>query len=170
MLATTLTLVVFGLIGKYIFMLFSISIPAFRIAGGLLLIRVSFSMLYGSTPGTKSTENEKQESIEKEMIGVIPMAIPMLSGPGAISTVILYVSKRDILETISVFISILLTMVITYIMLRNADRIFQKVGKTGSLAISRIMGLILAAVAVQFLINGIHDIIIEWSQEVTMFI
>lgn len=163
--AATLTLIVFGLLGSYIFKLFSITIPAFRIAGGLLLFRVAFSMLYGSTPGTKSTTQEKEESLEREMVGVIPMAIPMLAGPGAISTVMLYVSEGNLEELLIVFLSIFVTMFITFMLLRNADKIFSKIGRVGSLAISRIMGLILAAVAVQFLVNGIHDIALAWITE-----
>lgn len=164
-ISATVTLIIFGLLGSYIFKLFSITIPAFRIAGGLLLFRVAFSMLYGSTPGTKSTSEEKQESLERSMVGVIPMAIPMLAGPGAISTVMLYVSEGNLNELLIVFTSIFVTMFITYVLLRNADRIFSKIGRVGSLAISRIMGLILAAVAVQFLINGIHDIALAWITE-----
>jgi len=167
-IAATITLIVFGLLGSYIFSLFSITIPAFRIAGGLLLFRVAFSMLYGSTPGTKSTTEEKQESLEREMVGVIPMAIPMLAGPGAISTVMLYVSEGNMLELIIVIFSVFATMIITYALLRNADKIFSRIGRVGSLAISRIMGLILAAVAVQFLINGIHDIAISWITEFSL--
>ena len=164
-IAATMTLIVFGLLGSYIFSLFSITIPAFRIAGGLLLFRVAFSMLYGSTPGTKATTEEKQESLEREMVGVIPMAIPMLAGPGAISTVMLYVSEGNIVDLIIVIFSVFATMIISYVLLRNADKIFNRIGRVGSLAISRIMGLILAAVAVQFLINGIHDIALGWITE-----
>jgi multiple antibiotic resistance protein len=158
-------LIVFGLLGSYIFRLFSITIPAFRIAGGLLLFRVAFSMLYGSTPGTKATPEEKKESLEREMIGVIPMAIPMLAGPGAISTVMLYVSQGDVIELFIVIASVFATMGITYVLLRNSDKIFNRIGRVGSLAISRIMGLILAAVAVQFLVNGVHDIVFAWAAE-----
>jgi multiple antibiotic resistance protein len=164
-IAAIITLIVFGLIGQYIFMLFSITIPAFRIAGGLLLFRVAFNMLYGVTPGTKSTEKEKKETLEKEMIGIVPVGIPLLAGPGAISTVMLYNSQGNIASSIIVFISIFATLLITYILLRNVDRIFNRLGRVGSLAISRIMGLILAAIAIQFLINGVHQIVIEWSTE-----
>jgi len=165
-LSATLVLIVFGLIGNYIFLAFKITIPAFRIAGGLLLFRVAFNMLYGVTPGTKTTDKEKDESIGKEMIAVVPMGIPMLAGPGAISTVMLYVSHQDIYETIIVFISILATMLLTYFVLRNANRIFDRVGRVGTMAISRILGLILAAVAIQFIINGTHDIVLAWAIEI----
>jgi len=162
-IAALITLFVFGLIGQYIFMLFSITIPAFRIAGGLLLFRVAFNMLYGTTPGTKSTEREKEESIEKDMLGIVPMGIPLLAGPGAISTVMLYNSNGGLSNSLVVFLSVLFTMILTFLMLRNVDKIFNRLGRVGSLAISRIMGLILAAIAVQFLINGVHQIAIEWA-------
>jgi multiple antibiotic resistance protein len=164
-IAASITLIVFGFIGHYIFMFFSITIPAFRIAGGLLLFRVSFNMLYGTTPGTKSTEKEKEESLEKDMLGIVPLGIPLLAGPGAISTVMLYNSNGGLSTSFIVFLSVFLTMVFTYIMLRNVDRIFTRLGRVGSLAISRIMGLILAAIAVQFLINGVHQIALEWAAE-----
>jgi len=164
--AATITLFIFGIIGNYIFMLFSITIPAFRIAGGILLFRVAFNMLYGTTPGTKSTEKEKEETLEKDMLGIIPMGIPLLAGPGAISTVMLYNSQGDITNPIFVYLSIIATLLITYFLLKNVDKIFDKLGSAGSLAISRIMGLILAAIAVQFLINGIHQIVFEWIAEI----
>ena len=99
------------------------------------------------------------------MLGIVPLGIPLLAGPGAISTVMLYNSNGGFSTSLVVFISILLTMVITFFMLRNVDKIFNTLGRVGSLAISRIMGLILAAIAVQFLINGIHQIAIEWAAE-----
>ncbi len=160
-----IVLFVFGLFGNYIFMLFQITIPAFRIAGGLLLFRVAFNMLYGVTPGTKTTPIEKEETSEKDTIGIVPMGIPLLAGPGAISTVMLYSSNGDIGNTVIVFISVLATLLITYILLRNIDKIFNKLGRVGSHAISRVMGLILAAIAVQFLINGVHQIVFEWIAE-----
>jgi multiple antibiotic resistance protein len=158
-------LFIFGLIGNYIFMLFHITIPAFRIAGGLLLFRVAFNMLYGITPGTKTTQREKDEAIEKDTVGIVPMGIPLLAGPGAISTVMLYNSQGDLSSISVVFISVLATLLITYILLRNIDKIFNKLGRVGSHAISRIMGLILAAIAIQFLINGVHQIVFEWIAE-----
>jgi len=164
-IAAAITLIVFGLIGNYIFTMFSITIPAFRIAGGLLLFRVAFNMLYGVTPGTKSTDKEKEESVEKEMLGIVPLGIPLLAGPGAISTVMLYNSQGSLSSSIIVFLSVFATLIITYILLRNVDKIFNRLGRVGSLAISRIMGLILAAIAIQFVINGIHQIALEWAVE-----
>ena len=166
-ITATLVLIVFGLLGQYIFMVFSITIPAFRIAGGLLLFRVAFNMLYGVTPGTKITDQEKKESLEKELTAIVPMGVPMMAGPGAISTVMLYVSQGNISNTLIVFISVICTMIFTYILLRNANKIFDRLGRVGSLAITRILGLILAAVAIQFIVNGAHDIALEWVIEMS---
>jgi multiple antibiotic resistance protein len=159
------TLIIFALVGRYIFLFFSITIPAFRIAGGILLFSVAFTMLFGAMPGTKTTEVEKRESIERDDVGVTPMGIPMIAGPGTISTVMLFISRGDLGVTLVVLGSVLIIMGLTYICLTNADRIFARMGKVGALAISRIMGLILATVAIQFLINGAHEIAMEWLNE-----
>jgi multiple antibiotic resistance protein len=159
------TLIIFALVGRYIFLFFSITIPAFRIAGGILLFSVAFTMLFGAMPGTKTTEAEKRESIEREDVGITPMGIPMIAGPGTISTVMLFISRGDLGVTLVVLGSVLIIMGLTYFCLTNADRIFARMGKVGALAISRIMGLILATVAIQFLINGAHEIALEWLTE-----
>jgi len=159
------TLITFALVGRYIFLFYSITIPAFRIAGGILLFSVAFTMLFGAMPGTKTTEAEKRESIEREDVGITPMGVPMIAGPGTISTVMLFISRGDIGVTLVVLGSVLIIMVLTYVCLANADRIFARLGKVGALAISRIMGLILATVAIQFIINGVHEIALEWLTE-----
>jgi multiple antibiotic resistance protein len=168
-LVSTVTLVVFGLIGQYIFTLFSITIPAFQIAGGLLIFKIGFDMIQGGRPKAKRTDDEKREALEREAIGVVPLGIPMFAGPGAISTVMLYVANaqptllENILQLSIVFASIFVTMGIAYVFLKNANRIFDRLGRMGTLAISRIMGLILTAMAIQFLIEGVHSVLISWE-------
>ena len=102
------------------------------------------------------------------MLGIVPIGIPLLAGPGAISTVMLYNSQGNLISSIFVFISIFATLLITYILLRNVDKIFNRLGRVGSLAISRIMGLILAAIAIQFIINGVHQLVFEWIAELSV--
>jgi multiple antibiotic resistance protein len=168
-LVSTVTLIVFGLIGQYIFTLFSITIPAFRIAGGLLILKIGFDMIQGGRPKAKRTDDEKQEALEREAIGIVPLGIPMFAGPGAISTVMLYVSHsqptlmENALQLSVVFASVFLTMGIAYVFLKNANRIFDRIGRMGTLAISRIMGLILTAMAIQFLIAGVHSVLLSWN-------
>jgi multiple antibiotic resistance protein len=158
-LAATLTLLVFAFVGNYIFFVFGTSIPAFRIAGGILLFTIAFSMMQGERSRTQLTPQDRQEALEREAVGIVPLGIPMLAGPGAITTVmVLMATASDPLDMAAIAVimaSILGTMVITWILLVEADRVFRRIGRMGAYAISRIMGLILAAIAVQFVILGI---------------
>lgn len=157
------------MVGQYVFTLFSITIPAFQIAGGLLIFKIGFDMIQGERPKAKRTDDEKQEALEREAIGIVPLGIPMFAGPGAISTVMLYVAQSQptlletVLQLVIVFASVLVTVGIAYVFLRNANRIFDRIGRMGTLAISRIMGLILTAMAIQFLIGGIHSVLLSWN-------
>ncbi len=158
------TLAMFGLFGHLIFEIFGISIPAFRVAGGILLFTIAFSMLHGSRPKTKVTDKDKVEAFEKEAIGVVPLGIPIFAGPGSITTVMIYMSEAthggmDWGLAGSVYLAILITMVASYFILFYGERIFQKMGRMGALAFSRIMGLILATMAVQFILTGFVDFI-----------
>jgi len=149
-------LVIFGLIGNYIFMLFGITIPAFGIAGGILLLSIAFSMLHGQKPRTKLTQQDREEALAREAVGIVPLGIPMFAGPGAITTIMIYMSRQaSFFDVTAVFASIFVTMAISFVLLTYGDRIFSKIGRMGALAISRIMGLILAAIAIQFIVDGV---------------
>jgi multiple antibiotic resistance protein len=157
-------LMVFALLGNYIFAFFGITIPAFRIAGGLLMTTVGFSMMRGQPPRTKSTPEEREEAVDRDDIGVVPLGVPMLAGPGSITTVMIFVSKSENVSQIgSVLFVILAIMLITYFLFIYGDRIFDRIGRVGSRAFSRIMGLIITAIAVEFILEGIHDVLIIWG-------
>jgi len=163
-LAATLALLIFALVGNYIFLIFGTSIPAFRIAGGILLFSIAFAMMQGERSRTQLTPQDRQEALEREAIGIVPLGIPMLAGPGAITTVIALMADAtspglDMLRVVVILASILGTMLASWIMLTYADVIFHRIGRMGAYAISRIMGLILAAIAVQFIILGIQGAI-----------
>ena len=162
-LAATLTLLVFAFIGNYIFLFFGTSIPAFRIAGGVLLFSIAFSMLQGESPKSQLSAQDHEEALQKEAVGVVPLGIPMFAGPGAITTVMVLMadaaSPVDPVKVSIIVVSILLTMAVSFVMLSRADRIFKRIGRMGLYATSRIMGLILAAIAVQFVILGIQGAI-----------
>jgi multiple antibiotic resistance protein len=160
----TVVLVAFGLFGNVIFAIYGITIPMFKIAGGLLLFSVAFSMMRGERSRAKITEDERQEAMYREEIGVVPLGIPLFAGPGAITTVMIYVSyamdsaEGDVyFNLFSVFLAILLTVVISYITLVYSERIFKRMGRSGAAAFGRIIGLLLAAVAVGFVLNGVFD-------------
>jgi multiple antibiotic resistance protein len=166
-LAATIALLVFALVGNYVFLIFGTSIPAFRIAGGILLFSIAFSMMQGERSRTQLTPQDRQEALDREAVGIVPLGIPMLAGPGAITTVMVLMAEAsspalDMLRIVVILSSILVTMVASWVMLTYADRIFHRVGRMGAYAISRIMGLILAAIAVQFVILGIQGAIIQY--------
>src|SRR5438093_3973641 len=149
-------LLIFGLVGQWIFLAFSITIPAFQIAGGLLLFSVGFEMLHGERPGTKATEKEHAEALERQAVGVVPLGIPLLAGPGAISTVMVYMSQESAapLDKMFVFAGILVSILASYAAFQYADMIFKRIGRTGTLAFSPILGLLPATFTVPFVTNG----------------
>ena len=158
-LAATITLLVFAFVGNYIFFVFGTTIPAFRIAGGIVLFSIAFSMMQGERSRTQLTPQDRQEALEREAVGIVPLGIPMLAGPGAITTVMVLMASASApldMSAIAIIVgSILGTMGITWVLLVEAEWVFRRIGRMGAYAISRIMGLILAAIAVQFVILGI---------------
>lgn len=155
--AAAVLLVVFAFAGKLIFQLFGITLPAFRIAGGLILWLVAMDMLRGERT-TQESPVEITEGTQKEDVAVTPLAVPMLAGPGAISTVVVLAGQaRTIPQHIIVYLSIVLTAVLSWIALRIGERLVVWLGETGIRVATRIMGLMLAAVAIQFVITGVRE-------------
>src|SRR5881396_1787855 len=150
-LTATITLGVFAVFGQWIFAGFGFTIPAFKIAGGALLFGVALEMLNGERSRSRLTPQEREE------VSVVPLGIPLLAGPGAITTVMIYMTApvSDPTDKLFVFAGILIAVLSAFALLHNADRIFRKIGRTGTRAIGRVMGLLLAAIAVRFLIDGI---------------
>ncbi len=150
----------FMLVGVYVFDVLGIDIADFEVAGGVLLFKVAFDMLQGRVSNTKLTREEKDESMEKESIGVVPIGVPLLAGPGTITTSIIYFNSTgiDLLGRMTVLGAVILVMILAFIVLRLSTVLFGRLGKTGSLIITRIMGLLLAALAVGFMSAGIIGI------------
>ena len=160
-------LLAFGIFGNYIFAIYGITIPAFKIAGGLLLFSIAFNMTRGQVGRTKMTGEEHEEALEKEEVGVVPLGIPLFAGPGAITTVMIYISFAttsgdELFDLSSIFLSIVFTILASYILLRYAEPIFSRMGKSGAGAFTRIMGLLLAAIAIEFIITGTFSAIDSW--------
>jgi multiple antibiotic resistance protein len=156
-LVATLTLGFFGVFGQLVFAAFGFSIPAFEIAGGLMLFAVAFEMMQGQRPNSKLTESEREETLGRDDVSVIPLGIPLIAGPGAITTVMIYMTRTtgDPFDKLFVFAGVAIAILTTFVMMHSADRIFRRIGRTGTRAIGRIMGLLLAAVAIQFIISGV---------------
>jgi multiple antibiotic resistance protein len=153
-------LLVFALFGGLIFKVFGVTLNAFRVAGGILLLITSLDMLRGRTSQTKTSPAEEEEGARKEDVAVVPLAMPLLAGPGAIATVMVLMSRgRGILSAIAVVISIVLTFVASYFVLRAAGLVQRVLGQSGVAILQRLMGLILAAIAVQFIAEGSRELI-----------
>jgi multiple antibiotic resistance protein len=156
-IAAGILLIVFAAAGNLIFRAFGITLPAFRIAGGAILWLVAMDMLRGERR-TQESEAEIDEGIRKDDVALTPLAMPMLAGPGAISTVMVLSGQARTAERAAViYASIVVTRRISWIMLRVSDRVMSRFGQTGIRVIMRIMGLMLAAVAVQFIVTGIRE-------------
>ncbi len=160
-LTATVTLGVFAIFGQWIFAGFGFTIPAFKIAGGIILFGVAFEMLRGERSRSRLTQQEREETLERDEVAVVPLGIPLLAGPGAITTVMIYMAHpvADPVDKLFVFAGILVSVLATFFLLHNADRIFRRIGRTGTRAVGRVMGLLLAAIAVQFIIDGIFDVL-----------
>jgi multiple antibiotic resistance protein len=153
-------LLFFALFGGLIFKVFAVTLSAFRVAGGILLLVTSLDMLRGRMSLTKTSPAEEREGARKEDIAVVPLAMPLLAGPGSIATVMVLMSRgKGILTAIPVVISIVLTFVASYYILRAASMVQRVLGQSGVAILQRLMGLILAAIAVQFIAEGSHDLI-----------
>jgi len=148
-------LVLATFIGKPVLSFFGISIPALQISGGLVLLAVAFEMLKVLPVNEKLSTAEEIEAVAKPDISIVPLAIPMLSGPASIAAVI--VLSADGPTTwghASTVFSTVITLGFTYLILRSATRVMKFVGLTGLNVMTRVMGLLLCAMAIQFLING----------------
>ncbi len=142
--------------GKAMLDLFGISIPSFQIAGGIVILLMGISMLKAAHDRARNTPEERAESVDKESIAVVPMAIPLLSGPGAISTVIVYHNLNPswthdllagcVIATVAVAVLLCLLM---------AEKIANLLGKTGMNVITRVFGLIILSIAVEFITKGL---------------
>ena len=150
----------FMFLGVYIFDILGISIYDFEIAGGILLFKVGFDMLQGKTSQTKITNVEQQDSADREAIAIAPIGTPLLAGPGSITTAIIYFNGTgiNILSRTMVIAAVILVLILAFVILKYSLSIFQKIGKTGSIVISRIMGLLLTAIAVDLITTGIIHI------------
>jgi multiple antibiotic resistance protein len=151
----------FALAGQYIFEMFGIKLPAFEVAGGLILLLIGLDMLEAKRSPTQEALGDTEEAAAKEDAGIVPLGIPMLAGPGAISSVMVLVGQVPSIwhwEMGAILGSIGLTSLISYWVLAGASRVRKVMGETGIRILVRIMGLLLVALAMQFFVNGLTDL------------
>jgi multiple antibiotic resistance protein len=151
--------IIFALSGELILRFFGVTVDSLRVAGGILLFIVALDMLHARIPRESVTTEEIKDATQREDISVFPIAMPLLTGPGAITTVIVVIRTGTTLELkIMVILAILLTFALSYLIFRFADKIDKILGFTGSLVITRVMGLLLGAIAVNFIATGVWNI------------
>jgi multiple antibiotic resistance protein len=157
-------LIFFAVTGMSLFNFFGTTLPAFQIAGGLLLFKFGIEQLGANR--TRVKEEERDESLHREDISIFPLATPLLAGPGAISTVVLQSSKaKSTPSLLMLCVAIVLAVALCNVVLKLGPLLFKVIGTTGLNLLTRLMGLILTAVAVQFIINGLTTVVHEISSK-----
>lgn len=155
-------LVVFAVLGGAIFQLFGITLDAFRIAGGMIFFGIGMDMLQAKRSRGKTTEEEEHEGMTRTEVGITPLGIPMITGPGAITTVMVLMTKADThLEQAMVFAAVVAVMLISYVVLSASPRLVRAMGQVGLNVMTRIMGLLVTVIAVQFIVDGARPILVS---------
>ena len=152
-------LAVSALLGDSILTLMGASLAAFRVGGGLVLLLMALSMLNAKVGGVRQSEEEAAELESGELRGVVPLAVPLLAGPGAISTTIIAAEKGAGVVHLAIIIACIgVVSVLTWVVLRAADAIGNRLGTTGLNIATRLLGLLLAALAIQTMAEGLREL------------
>ena len=161
-------LLIFAIMGKIIFSFYGITLHAFKIAGGILFLRIGLNMLEAKVSRTKSTPKEAEEAESNNDIAFSPIGIPLIAGPGAITSVmILSAQTTSFNQKIIFYLNIIITLFITFIILTLAKKLTKKLGTVGLRIIERIMGMILMVIAIQFIIDGLEIVIQIYVENLT---
>jgi multiple antibiotic resistance protein len=154
-----IVLVLSAFIGDGILDFFGITIPSFQVGGGILLMLISISMMHGKQGGTRQTAEEAQTLAEREVIAIVPLSIPLLAGPGAISSMILNAQQHpSFWGHMSMMIPAFVISGLIWLVLKLAEAISHQLGTIGINIVTRLMGLILAAMAVEFIAHGLRGL------------
>ena len=162
---SALLLIAFTLIGKQLLTWLGISLDAFRIAGGLLLFLLSIDMVFARQSGLRSTTTtEQHEAEEREDISVFPLAIPLVAGPGSMTTMMLMLGDSQNSVDIAIIMAVLLfVLAIAYLSFISASTIMSKLGETGTNVVSRVLGVLLAALSIQYILDGLKGSLFSLS-------
>jgi multiple antibiotic resistance protein len=158
-LVATGVIFVMAIVGKVVLNSLGITLPAFTIAGGILLFLISIDMLFARKTGAKQTDEEEREGAESGNPAVFPLAVPMIAGPGTIATVLVLVSiaHGDRYELAIVFAAYASAIAVTWLCMRLSAQMLRLIGTTGIHVVTRLFGILLSALAIQFVINGLAE-------------
>lgn len=155
-LAATLTMMGFALVGNALFRALNLTLPAFQIAGGMILFLVALDMIRSETGTAEHQPSDEEASATTGEVAITPLAVPLLAGPAALSTVAVLMARADgIAQMASVFAAIAVMGLLCFLTFRLADPIQRRLGITGIHVLGRILGLVLAGIAVQFVLDGL---------------
>ena len=153
-------LIIFTLLGSFIFRFYGITVEAFQIMGGIIFFRSGLRMLDAQVGRSRTTQSERDEFKDSDELAISPIGVPLITGPGAITGVVILAGKGSSdLSIITLLVSVIITMTLFYWILRAGNVLAKRIGITGMRVIERMMGLILMVIAVQFIINGLETII-----------
>ncbi|MDX1443592.1 MAG: YchE family NAAT transporter [Gammaproteobacteria bacterium] len=160
-MSVAIVLLVGLLAGEFILNVFGISIASFRVGGGILILLMAISMMNATMSPARQTAEEARDAIMKEQVAVVPLAIPLIAGPGAISTVIVYANRateNQLMHQAVLGVGVLLVAALIWFVFRMAEPLSRRLGRTGINVVTRIMGLIMAAIGVEFMANGLKGL------------
>jgi len=158
-LTALIVLGTFAFAGEAIFRLFGITLPAFELAGGIILLLIGLDMLEAKRSPTQEAAGDTVAAAQKEDAGIVPLGVPMLAGPGAITSVMVLVGQvQSHWQMAAILASIVLTALICYLVLGHSGLVVRVLGETGIRILVRVMGLLLVALAAQYFVNGLADL------------
>ena len=153
-------LIIFTLLGSFIFRFYGITVEAFQIMGGIIFFRSGLRMLDAQVGRSRTTQSERDEFKDSDELAISPIGVPLITGPGAITGVVILSGKGSSdFSIITLLFAVIITMTLFYWILRAGNALAKRIGITGMRVIERMMGLILMVIAVQFIINGLETII-----------
>ncbi|NPB09218.1 MAG: MarC family protein [Thermodesulfobacteria bacterium] len=153
----------FALFGDRILLYFNVSVASFRVAGGFILFLIALQMIQAETRATKTRPEEEEESRHKEDIAVVPLGVPILAGPGAITTIlVLTAGETNLMLRLEVIFAAVLVSALTFVIFAHAARISRFLGRTGTNLFVRLTGLILAVISVEYMAKGLGELFPGW--------
>ena len=159
-----LVLLLFALIGDFIFSFYNITIHGFRIAGGILLLKISFDMIESKRSRSRTTPSEELEAEEKNDIAYTPLSIPLIPGPGSIASIMILSSEaKNTIDKLTLFATLIIVLIMTFFIFKVSKNLSKNFGKLGLRILQRIMGLILMVISIEFILKGIKNSIENWN-------
>ena len=159
-----LVLLLFALIGDFIFSFYNITIHGFRIAGGILLLKISFDMIESKRSRSRTTPSEELEAEEKNDIAYTPLSIPLIAGPGSIASIMILSSEaKNTIDKLTLFATLIIVLIMTFFIFKVSKNLSKNFGKLGLRILQRIMGLILMVISIEFILKGIKNSIENWK-------